>query len=243
MTLLLIAVTAAGAASCGPWLRSRIFAHSVSHGRPLRNRCPRCHTPLATGWFARLPVTGRCPLCRGRIGPAAATVELTGAAVTAVIASHSTHPITAVALLWVAWHGIILSYVDGAVHRLPDTLTARVFAGTATLLAISAATTPAWQQLLVAFGGAITLGSIYLIIVVARPNSLGLGDAKLAPTLGLILTWFHPAATISALIAIITVGILTAVILLTTKRIHRNQAFAHGPVMMSGALIAYVQIA
>ncbi len=241
MTLLLAAT--ASAAACGPWLRSRIFAHSVGHGRPLRNRCPRCHTPLATSWFARLPVTGRCPLCRRRIGPATATVELTAAIVIAVIASHSVSPLTAAALLWIAWHGIILSYVDTTVHRLPDVLTARAFAGTTTLLTIAAAATPAWRQLLVAIGGAITLGSIYLIIVVVRPDSLGLGDTKLAPTLGLILTWFHPAAIVSGLIAIITVGILAAAILLATRRIQRHQAFAHGPVMLSGALIAYLQIA
>lgn len=243
MTLLLAAIAAAGAAASGPWLRSRIFAHTVGHGRPLRNRCPRCHTPLATGWLSRVPVTGRCPLCRRRIGPATGTIELIAAAIAALITSHSTNPFTLAALLWIAWHGIILSYVDAAVHRLPDTLTTRVFAGTTTFLTISAATTPAWQQLLVALGGAIALGTIYLIIVMVRPNSLGLGDAKLAPTIGLFLTWLHPAAIITGLIAIITIGIVAAAILLATRRIQRHQAFAHGPVMLVGAFIAYLQTA
>jgi len=82
--------TAPIAAMLGPWLRSRILAHTIEHGQPLRSRCEHCAAPVVParwrGVLTPLPATGNCPHCRRRLGPPAGTVEVLAAAVTAVLA-------------------------------------------------------------------------------------------------------------------------------------------------------------
>jgi leader peptidase (prepilin peptidase)/N-methyltransferase len=143
-----VAAAAAIGAVAGPWLRARIFAHSVAYGRPRRHACPRCHREVAATISARLPATGLCPGCRRRIGPLTGLVEATSAAVLALLAWTSPDAGTFAAAAWIAAFGIVLSFVDSTVHRLPDRLTMPALAGAATILAASAVLTSAYGHLL-----------------------------------------------------------------------------------------------
>ncbi|ROO52730.1 leader peptidase (prepilin peptidase)/N-methyltransferase [Micromonospora sp. Llam0] len=237
-TALVTAAAVAGAAA-GPWLRARIFSNSVAYRRPLRRRCPRCRQPLATSVWAMMPVTGRCPRCARRIGPATAAVEATAALVAALIAWRSHDLATFTVATWVAAFGIVLSFVDATVRRLPDRITLPAITGTVTILAVTAAATTTYHHLLTALASAALLGGTYLAMVLARPTAIGLGDAKLAALTGLLLGSFSLSTAFAGLIAATLIGTATGLVLLATRRIHLRQGFAHGPAMMLGALLAF----
>lgn len=232
------AVAVLGAAA-GPWLRARIFAHSVAYTRPLRRFCPRCHHPLATSVTSRLPTTGRCPGCARRIGPATGAVEAAAAVTMAVLAWRSPEAGTLAAATWVAAFGIVLSYVDATVHRLPDRLTLPALAGAGLILAVTATVTSRYGHLLTAVLGSMLAGGAYLALVLARPTALGLGDAKLALITGLLLGWFSIRAAITGLIAAVLVAAVVGLALLASRRIRLRQGFAHGPAILLGALLVF----
>jgi leader peptidase (prepilin peptidase)/N-methyltransferase len=166
-------------------------------------------------------------------------VEATGAAVLALLAWASPNVGSFAAAAWIAAFGIVLSFVDSAVHRLPDRLTMPALAGAAAILVASAVFTSGYSHLLSAVAGAIALGAFYLVMVLIRPHAIGLGDAKLALLTGLVLGWFSLSAAIAGLIAAVLIGGIVGLLLLATRRIHPRQGFAHGPAMLLGALLVF----
>lgn len=219
------------AAASGPWLRNHILAHGVG-------RCPRCHTPLATSWPSRLPTTGRCPLCRRRIGPTTGAIEQIAAATAVILAWYTITALIFATLLWIAWHHRSLSYVDIAVHRLRECLTVLAFLSAIILLAAAAASTGDWGQLVGAVADAIVTVGFYLTIL-TTPGCLGHSDAKFAPTAGLVLTWCNPAAAVTGLIANVATSAMVG-LFLATRQVQRQQAIAHGPIVLSGTLTAFL---
>jgi leader peptidase (prepilin peptidase) / N-methyltransferase len=77
-----------------------------------------------------------------------------------------------------------LAFIDIAVRRLPDPLTAAAYAGTLTLLAVAALTSHQPGQLGRAAIGAAALACFYLALSLIRPGGMGLGDVKLAASVG-----------------------------------------------------------
>lgn len=227
-SVVVVAAAALGAAA-GPWLRARIYAHSVAYGRPLRQACPRCRRQITAAVLDRPPATGRCPGCRRRIGPATGLVEATGPVVLALLAWTSPTLGTFAAAAWIAAFGVVLSFVDATVHRLPDRLTVPALAGATAILTAAAVFTSAYGHLLSAIAGSAALGGFYLVMVLIRPHGIGLGDAKLALLTGLVLGWFSLSAAVAGLLAAILIGDAVGLLLLATRRIHLRQGFAHGP--------------
>lgn len=82
-----------------------------------------------------------------------------------------------------------LSLIDIAVHRLPGRLTATAVAGTLALLAVAALTGHQPGHLARAAIGVAALACFYLALCLIRPGEMGLGDAKLAASIGLVLGW------------------------------------------------------
>ena len=82
-----------------------------------------------------------------------------------------------------------LAWIDVAVQRLPDVLTASAYAGTAGLLLLAAAVSGHWRDLGRAVLGGLALAAAYLIFAVISRSALGLGDAKLAGSLGTLMAW------------------------------------------------------
>jgi leader peptidase (prepilin peptidase)/N-methyltransferase len=78
---------------------------------------------------------------------------------------------------------------------------------------------------------------LFLLIVLLRPNAMGMGDAKLVALIGLVSG--YPLVILSMLIGVVLGGIV-AVILLATKKKGRKDVIAYGTFLAIGPIIALI---
>lgn len=237
-------VVAAGlfGALLGPLLRGQIFRYAVPAGEARRRRCPHCGVDLArstvAGRFGLLSPTGRCPGCPGRLGPATGVVEAVAGTVFAVLAWRVDGPLPLLAYAWIAVFGIVLGFVDVAVHRLPDRLTVRAGAGGVVLFGVAGVTAGQFARFGVALACGLAVVTAYVALVALGPGGLGTGDAKLGFAVGLATGWYGWAAAFHSTLAGLVLASGYAGALLLLRRINRRDHLPHGPAMLAGALAA-----
>ena len=147
------------------------------------------------------------------------------------------HPgLVLAAACWLAACAVPLAFIDAAVRRLPDRLTIPAYAGTAVLL-LAAAASGHWPVLLRAALGGLALAGLYLALLLFSPSAMGLGDVKLAASLGTLLAWFGWRTLIAGGFAGFGLGGLFALALLLSGRATRKQHIPFGPFMILGAFL------
>jgi leader peptidase (prepilin peptidase) / N-methyltransferase len=223
----------------GPVLRARVFHHAVPPEQDWRRDCPHCTRRLVRGVVAVLPPTGRCPSCRVRNGPAPFTVELATAVVFAALALRVAEPWVLAAFCFLAAIGVALWYIDVAVFRLPDQLTYAAFVGV--LLLLLGTGEPArvgWAAV-----NGLGLAAFYFLLILVYPAGMGLGDAKLALSLGTALGWSGWVVTVFGAAAGFLFAGLFAAVMLMLGRVTRKSRIPHGPFMLLGALATILLLA
>ena len=167
-----VAWPAAGAVAALPAatvVRGRVYRLSVPGGACERAACLACAAPLPG-----LPAL-RCWSCGTWLGVPAA-IELTAAAVTALLFARFG---TAPALAAFAYLGVIavaLAQVDGAVRRLPDSLTLPACPALIVLLGLAAAAGQDGGALLRALLGGRALSGGFLLLGLASGGQVGGGQ-------------------------------------------------------------------
>lgn len=144
------------------------------------------------------------------------------------------------AYLLVGGLGVAMAYVDVREHRLPDWLTYSAFAAAAVLLAAAALADDGWGSYGRAWLGALALAGAFLGLLLARPADLGLGDVKLAGSLGLLLGWIGWGHVVLGGFLSFAFGGLFSIGLLLARRAGRRSHIPFGPFMLAGALAAVV---
>ncbi|MFF0299003.1 prepilin peptidase [Kitasatospora sp. NPDC004614] len=202
-------------------------------GVPLRSAVVRYAVPGGEPWRAcAVTPLGRCVRCGERAGPPPLAVELTAGAVGAALAGYA--PGRWLPLLaWVALFGVALGFVDAAVKRLPDALTLPLLAGTALLVPLADHRPEVWLRCALAAGA---LGGVFLLLALFAP--MGLGDVKLAPSLGAVLGLAGWRTFYAGLLYMWLIAALWAVALLVLRRAGRRTELAFGPAMLLGTLAA-----
>lgn len=253
----LVAALASAGLPIGWLLRTVVFRLAVPAGEPLRTDCPRCgYQVLAAGrrvpapsppgdtpaagrrlWAASL-LPGRCPSCRARIGPPPLALELCTAILLGGLATRVHPGLVLAAACWLAVCAVALAWIDVAVQRLPDLLTALAYAGTAGLLLLAAATGGHWPDLLRALLGGLALAAAYLILAVISRAAIGLGDAKLSASLGTMLAWSGWPTLAAGVLAGFLLAAVYGLGLLVSGRATRGQRIPFGPFMVAGTLLA-----
>jgi leader peptidase (prepilin peptidase) / N-methyltransferase len=236
----IIAGAVAGLAA-GPRIRACAFSRSTESGQPPRRVCTACAReilPSGSRWRSMLPVTGRCPACRVRIGPPWLVAELAAGIALAVVAARASSGWELAALAWLALFAVPLALIDVAVHRLPDPLTAAAFAGTLALLAAAALTGHQPGHLVRAAISGAALSGFYLFLFVIRPSGMGLGDVKLSAGAGLALGWISWQALIIGTFAAFLLAAAYGVALLALHRATRTSHLPLGPFIVIGTLAA-----
>ncbi|MFJ5923176.1 prepilin peptidase [Kitasatospora sp. NPDC092948] len=207
-------------------------------GALLRPVAVRYAVPAGEPWRTCAPAPlGRCVRCGERVGPPPLTVEAAAAAVGAALAADV--PARWLPLLvWVALFGVALAFVDAAVKRLPDALTLPLLAGTALLIPLADHRPAVWLRCALAAGA---LGGLFLLLALFAP--MGLGDVKLAPSLGAVLGLVGWRTFYAGLLYMWLIAAVWAVALLVLRRAGRRTELAFGPAMLLGTLAAVLATA
>lgn len=209
--------------------------------------CPSCGHQIA--WYDNVPVVswlvlrGRCRRCGARISPRYLVVEvLTGAlfvATVLVVGWTTALP----AFLYLAAVSVALAAIDIDVHRLPDAIVLPSYPVAAALLALAS-----WDvgvgydggALLRAAGGGAALFVLYLVLVLAKPGGMGLGDLKLAGVLGMYLGWVGWGALAVGAFAAFLLGGVFGLGMMLLGRAGRKTKVPFGPWMLVGAAVGVV---
>ncbi|MFE0459838.1 prepilin peptidase [Kitasatospora sp. NPDC058965] len=218
---------ALGGAAVAPVLRGAVARYAVASGEELG----RCGCGRVPRW---LPPSGRCPGCGERLRPAPLAVEVVAVAVGAAVGSAVAGPIGP-ALVWVALFGVVLAFVDLAVHRLPDALTLPLGVGTAVLLVAAAL----WDHRPRALIGCLVAAGVLFLLygLLALLGPMGLGDVKLAPTLAALLAWYGWRAVYQGVLAGFLLAAVWGAVLLATRRAGRKDPLPFGPCLLLGTLV------
>jgi leader peptidase (prepilin peptidase)/N-methyltransferase len=223
-----------------PLLRWAVLVHAVPPEQPWRSGCPHCTTRLAAGSGALGPA-GRCPGCARRIGAPGYLLEVaTVAAATLVVVAvfgGGWSPLAAVALAGWAAAAVPLTFIDLAVHRLPDRLTLPAAAWVLGWLGVAGlAGDPGSAWVRAAVCGLATGLAFALVTLVFGDRGLGLGDAKLALGAGALLGWLGWTAVVAGLLLAFLGSGLVATGLLLTRRVNRRDTLPFGPFLVAGTL-------
>ena len=237
----LVAALGAAGLVTGWCLPGVVFGHAVPAGAPAAAACPGCgREPPAGGRVPRPPgwPSGRCAGCRARLGPPPGATALVTAALFGALAARVHPGLVLAAGCWLAACCVALAWIDGAVRRLPDALTVPAYAGTVALLLLAAAAGAPWPDLLRALLGGLALAGAYLVLVVISRSAIGLGDAKLAASLGTLAAWAGWPTLIAAAFAGFAIGAVYGAALLLARRARIGQQIPFGPFMIAGAFLA-----
>lgn len=132
----------------------------------------------------------------------------------------------------------VLVAVDLDCHRLPDAVALPTAGLLIAGLAAGASRLAAWDDLWRALLAGLVVGSGFLVMALASPRSLGLGDVKLAAILGVFLGWFGWSAVLTGVVATFLLGGVAAVMLLAFTRADRRTPLAFGPWLVLGTCVA-----
>lgn len=212
-------------------------AHRVPRGVPIgleRSRCPACGAPI--GARDNVPVLswlllrGRARCCGARISPRYPLTELAvGALFAATVLVYRDDPAqAAIGLVFVAMLAIV-TLTDIEQRVIPNKV---LIAGAVLCVAIAAPTDPAGlPERAIA---AVAAGGVFFLVALAYPAGMGLGDVKLAATMGLFLG----RAVAPAILAALLLGSLVGLALIARHGSGaRKMAIPFGPFLALGGVI------
>jgi len=242
---------------------ANVLAYRVPAGISLvkpPSSCPNCgheirpqHNVPVLGW---LLLRGRCYDCHSPISPGYPLVEAGTGVVAALLGwwawqqrpPAGSWPLGFDPLLFllliVLTVAAALVVTDVTTLRLPNSLTYPLYP-VAVLGLLSAALASGAAFGSAPWGRAILSGLLwfagYVGLFLIGPiflgkQSMGLGDVKLAPVLGLILGWVGWGASLTGLFAGFIVGAVAGLAL----RVGRGQPFPYGPSLLAGALLGLI---
>jgi leader peptidase (prepilin peptidase) / N-methyltransferase len=231
--------------------RAIIASYTSAVPEPGRSPEPAASSNPPAGARSTAPTTSRpTPRAASRPTPRAASRTVPPwpavGAITAVLLAGlaariwpaQPHPaLPLAATCWLTLCAVPLVFTDAAVRRLPDPLTGAACAGTLLLLLLAAASGAGpWSALLRALAGGLALAGFYFLLVLISPSGMGLGDVKLAASLGVLLAWFSwPTLLAGAVTGFLLAGLYGAA-LLVTRRATRKHQLPFGPFMIAGTL-------
>jgi leader peptidase (prepilin peptidase) / N-methyltransferase len=226
------------------------FASVVIHRVPRResvirpgSRCPSCGVPIA--WRDNVPVVGwllrgRCRACRAPFSPRYPLVELAMGLLWFLL----TLRLVAGGLGWavpaylaLAFVCLVLAVIDASTRLLPNRITYPAFPVLLGLLGVASVGLGDLGRLARGLLAAAAVGALFLLLALISPRGMGLGDVKLAPTLGLALGWLSWGTVAVGVFAGFLLGGLAGVAAIALLGLTRKSLLPFGPWLVAGALL------
>jgi leader peptidase (prepilin peptidase)/N-methyltransferase len=227
------------------------FANVVIHRVPRResvvragSRCPACGAPVA--WRDSLPLLGwlllrgRCRCCRAPIPLRYPLVELAMGLLWFAVALR----LAGAGLGWavpaylaLAFVCLVLAVIDADTRLLPNRITYPAFPVVAGLLLVASLGLGDLGRLGRGLLAAAAVGGFFLVLALISPRSMGLGDVKLAPTLGLALGWLSWGTVAVGVFAAFLLGGLAGLTGIVALGLSRKSLLPFGPWLVAGALL------
>jgi leader peptidase (prepilin peptidase) / N-methyltransferase len=213
-------------------------AHRVPRGISIaaaRSRCPACGAQIAAydnvPAFSWLLLRSRARCCGARISIRYPLTELAVAAlfaVTVVVHRHDSVAEVAIDLVFVTMLAAV-TLTDLERRIIPNKI---LLAGAIVCVAVAAPTDPGGlPERAIAAAAA---GGLFFVVVLAYPRGMGLGDVKLAATMGLFLGRAVAPAILFALLA----GSLVGLALIARNGSEaRKAAIPFGPFLAFGGIV------
>jgi leader peptidase (prepilin peptidase)/N-methyltransferase len=227
------------------------FANVVIHRVPRRestvrpgSRCPACGSPIP--WRDNLPLLGwlllkgRCRACRAPIPIRYPLVE----AAMGLLWFLLTLRLVDAGLGWavpaylaLAFVCVVLAVIDASTRLLPNRITYPAFPLVLTLLLVASVGLGDLGRLGRGLLAAVAVGTFFLALALISPRGMGLGDVKLAPTLGLALGWLSWGAVAVGVFAAFLLGGLAGLAAIAVAGLTRKSLLPFGPWLVTGALL------
>ncbi|MET9232482.1 A24 family peptidase [Lentzea sp. NPDC003310] len=174
----------------------------------------------------------------GRFTSTGVALPLVSAAVLAVLALKFAGSVEVLAFACLGAVGVALSFIDTAVHRLPDVLTLPAYPLVLVLLTVAALTGGTFGALGRAVLGGLVLAFVYRVLEFLNPAGMGYGDVKLSGVIGMALAWLGwPVLLFGAALSFVLSAVVSLVLLLLRK-VTLKSALPFGPFMLLGAFLA-----
>jgi len=141
------------------------------------------------------------------------------------------------AFLAVTATGTAIAIVDLREKRIPNRMLLTATPIVTVLLAAALLLRGEPGRLVAVLVGAAAMFALYLVIALAVPAAMGMGDVKLAALLGGVLGATGLTGWLVGLLGAFLVGGVVAVIALVTRRIGLRGSIPFGPWMVVGAVI------
>jgi leader peptidase (prepilin peptidase)/N-methyltransferase len=231
-----------------------VVVYRVPAGRSVvtpASACPQCghgirrrdNVPVLS-WVA---LRGRCRDCDAPIPVRYPAVELATALLFAAVAGLTVpglagggREVTAgvlliVGLLVLMAVSVALALIDLDTHTLPNAIVYSTAVVVLVLLTAASFVAGDPAPLLRGLLGAVVLGGAYLVLALAVPGGMGLGDVKLAIVLGMVLAYLGWGPLAVGAFGAFLVGGTVAIVLLVAGRARWRAGIPFGPSMLVGA--------
>jgi leader peptidase (prepilin peptidase) / N-methyltransferase len=208
------------------------------------SRCPACEMPVA--WPDHLPLVGwllsrgRCRSCRAPLAISYPLVELA----MSVLWFFLTLRLVSIGLGWavpaylaLAFVCVVLAVIDATTRLLPNRITYPAFPLVLGLLLLASIGLGDLGRLARGLLAALVVGAFFLAMALISPRGMGLGDVKLAPTLGLALGWLSWGAVAFGVFTGFLLGGLAGLAAIGLLGLNRKSLLPFGPWLVTGALL------
>ena len=223
------------------WVAETLVRAVPERERPgLRLRCSHCANPFPA--VASVPVVGwamarTCDACGTPRSQRVVWQDVVAVVASLLVCAAGMAPLITAAWLVFVPAAVALASIDLSLKRLPDLLTLPAAALTLVLLALDASMRGS-GMLATTLGASVVLFLVYLVMHLVTRGGMGMGDVKLALSLGALLGVLGVGAVLVGTLLAFVLGGLVSTVLLATGRANRKSTIPFGPFMLLGAFAA-----
>lgn len=207
-----------------------------------RSKCLNCGKQIQISdkipIFGYIRLRGKCRNCHQTFSPRYLLLELT-TAIAVFIPFFLFDRFTMVAA-WVVFIilGVALSAIDFQLHRLPDVLNLAIYLAGLALLSLDAILNDRLDHLGSAVIASLVLSALYLLLNLLSKGGMGMGDVKLAASIGLYTGYISAQSVYVAAMTSFALGGVVGITVMLLGKGSRKTRLPFGPFMIAGAVIS-----